>query len=229
MLAGERRQHAGQVVGGPVAGHVGLAEADRAGGAEPGEERFGTDEPASPGRRRRRRRSCAVGSATRSGMRLAARWKIRRAIAVRTGECGTAATSGQSLGSIGLCGDAACTRSTRVIRAVSQRLCSMAKHKCSHHTTRKNSHERIGRGQGSWPVAVGQTEGSNRRQEQATRHRGQCDPRWRGNARHGPMCNRPRPLPRTSSAHRSSHSIERGRGRSVEHPFMQSTCIRPTT
>jgi len=57
----EGRQHSGQVVGGPVAGHVGLAEADRAGGAEPVEERARPDQAKD----RVRRAPTAVASSAR--------------------------------------------------------------------------------------------------------------------------------------------------------------------
>ena len=83
--AGQDGEHAGQVVGVPVAGHVGLAEADQPVGPDPAEERVGSHQVIRRGRRRarhrrRRRRAARPGSGSR---RTARRRAAARATAAR--------------------------------------------------------------------------------------------------------------------------------------------------
>ena len=98
-LPGEHGEQAGQVVGVPVTGHVGLAEPDQPGGADPLVE---VPRPVQRQDRRARAAAAETGSGWQvqaSGSRVAAGANSILAMAARTGDLGTTATSGQLAGS----------------------------------------------------------------------------------------------------------------------------------
>ena len=98
QLGRERGEQVGQLAcDGPVADHVGLAEADLRVGAEPVEERrraARSASPGSPGRRRRCR--CPPGNTTRTGSVRTARRNSASAMRARTGDCGGVARPGHT-------------------------------------------------------------------------------------------------------------------------------------